>query len=70
MWKDLTPSVFLLFSQCLPLYHCATLIQYTHDNWAKLLVSKTAFCHSNMANIYEFQVLYTYKHMIKKSGKT
>jgi hypothetical protein len=27
MWKDLTPRVFPLFSQCLPLYHCATLIQ-------------------------------------------
>ena len=53
MWKNLTPRVFPLFSQCLPLYHCAT---YTHDNWAKLLVSKTAFCHSNLANIYEFQV--------------
>ncbi len=52
MWKDLTPRVFPLFSQCLPLYHCATLI---HINWAKLLVSKTAFCHSNLA-IYEFQV--------------
>jgi hypothetical protein len=26
MWKDLTPRVFPLFSQCLPLYHCATLI--------------------------------------------
>ena len=55
MWKDLTPRVFPLFSQCLPLYHCATLI-CTHDNWAKLLVSKNVFCHSNMANIYEVQV--------------
>ncbi len=35
----------------LPLRHT-----YTNDNWAKLLVSKTAFCHSNMANIYEVQV--------------
>jgi len=26
MWKNLTPRVFPLFSQCLPLYHCATLI--------------------------------------------
>ena len=26
MWKDLTPRVFQLFGQCLPLYHCATLI--------------------------------------------
>ena len=26
LWKDLTPRVFQLFGQCLPLYHCATLI--------------------------------------------
>ena len=26
MWKNLTPRVFPLFSQCLPLYHWATLI--------------------------------------------
>jgi hypothetical protein len=25
IWKDLTPRVFPLSSQCLPLYHCATL---------------------------------------------
>jgi hypothetical protein len=30
----------------LPLRH-----PYTHDNWATLLVSKTTFYHSNMANI-------------------
>jgi hypothetical protein len=48
MWKNLTPRVFPLFSQCLPLYHCATLI---HMIIWQILVSKTAFCHSNMANI-------------------
>ncbi len=53
LWKDLTLRVFPLFSQCLPLLLRHT---YTHDNWAKLLVSKTAFCHSNMANRYEVQV--------------
>ena len=51
--KDLTPRVFPFFSQCLPLYHCATL---THEIWVNLLIFKNAFCHSNMANIYEVQV--------------
>ncbi len=37
----------------LTLYHCATL---THDKYVKLLIFKNAFCHSNMANIYEVQV--------------
>jgi hypothetical protein len=67
MWKDLTPRVFPHFSQCLPLCHWSH--TYTHDNWAKLLVSKTAFCHSNMANIYEVQVDIPTNISIKKSGK-
>ena len=64
MWKNLTPRVFPLFSQCLPLYHCATL---THDIEAKLLVSKNAFCHSNMANLCEVQVHIPTNMPIKKS---
>ena len=62
MWKDLTPRVFQLFGQCLPLYHCATL---THDIEGKLLVSKNAFCYSNMANLYDSGT-YTYKHIYQK----
>jgi hypothetical protein len=46
----------------LPLYHCATL---THDIEAKLLVSKNAFCYSNMANLYDSGT-YTYKHIYQK----
>ncbi len=44
IWKDLTPRVFPLFSQCIPLYHCATLIHMIiGQNFWYL---KLLFCHS------------------------
>ena len=62
MWKDLTPRVFPLFSQCLPLYHWATLIHmiigqnfwylkllFVIQTW-QILVSAPSSCRTGDSN--------------------
>jgi hypothetical protein len=56
MWKDLTCRVFPLFSQCLPLYHCVTLIHMISGQnfwYLKLLfVIQTWQIYMNFRYIY------------------
>ncbi len=56
MWKDLTPRVFPLYGQCLPLYHCATLIHMIigqNFQYLKLLfVIQTWQIYMNFRYIY------------------